>query len=186
MAWNRIRKDDQCAYNKELSESTSALGYIMDPNKYYSCSPCRIEFGLVGGNDVSITEGNMVDVESELMNLTRQLSVCPERKYLPFCERCEENEDGLPCGSASCKRQEPLKHLPACNMIQYRPRIDHVGVSLSYPGCPIPVRRSVDGVAMKYPPQINPVQWTGQSKLAKWQEHKVNRDPASPGRVAYL
>src|SRR5258706_16034531 len=108
---------DQCAYNKDLSQSTSAINYTLDPNKHYSCSNCRVQFGLLGGNNVSLTRSNMVDLESDLFNITRQISTCPERKYLPYCENCEEN-GGLPCGSVSCKRKENLKHLPACNIVQ--------------------------------------------------------------------
>src|SRR5438874_6223850 len=128
MSWNRSRYD-QCAYQKDLSQSTSSINYTLDPNKFYNCNDCRIEFGLLGGNNVSLTKSNMVDLESDLFNITRQLSNCPERKYLPYCEACEDN-GGLPCGSASCKRKEPLKHLSSCNIVQYAPRIDHVGFDL--------------------------------------------------------
>src|SRR3984957_18853094 len=135
MSFNRLIYD-QCAYQKDLSQSSSTLNYLMDPNKFYNCNDCRIEFGLIGSNNVSITQENMVDLESDLFNITRQNSTCPERKYLPYCEACEENS-GLPCGSFSCKKQEAMRHLKPCNMIQYTPRIDHVGFDLRYPGCPV-------------------------------------------------
>src|SRR5439155_14809652 len=115
MSWTRSHYD-QCSYQKDLSQSTSTLSYLLDPNKFYNCNDCRIEFGLLGGNNVSLTTGNMVDLESDLFNITRQLSDCPERKYLPFCEACEDNTNGMPCGSASCKRMEALKHLGGCNI----------------------------------------------------------------------
>src|SRR5581483_9631639 len=133
MSWNRS-KYDICAYQKSLSQSTSSINYTLDPNKYFNCNDCRIEFGLIGGNNVSITSGNMVDLESELFNLTRQMSNCPERKYLPYCEGCDESA-GLPCGSQSCKRNDRFRHLSPCNIIQYTPRISHVGYDLRYPGC---------------------------------------------------
>jgi hypothetical protein len=182
MSFNRLRYD-QCAYQKDLSQSTSSLNYTLDPNKFYNCNDCRVEFGLVGGNNVSITNSNMVDLESDLFNITRQNSTCPERKYLPFCEGCEEN-GGIPCGSASCKRREQLTELNACNMIQYTPRIDHVGFDLRYPGCPIQNNQSIDGQSMKYPPQLNPVQWNGQKEVAQWKQPTANRDPSVPAMVA--
>jgi len=157
MSWNRP-SHDECAYRKELRQSVSELDYRLDPNKFYNCNPCRPELGVFGGNVVSLTKDNLVDTESDLRNQTRQYSRCPERQYLPECENCDCNE-GLPCGSASCKAQENLDHLPACNIIQYKPRIDHVGYSLKYPGCPVENISSVNGQPMKYQPYINPVQF---------------------------
>ncbi len=153
MSWNRNRYDG-CAYQKDLSQSTSSLNYTMDANKHFSCSDCRVEFGLLGGNNVSLTRGNMVDLESDLRNQVRQSSRCPERKYLPSCDKSDP-VDGLPC-----KPTDNNKHLKACNMIQYAPRINHVGYSLKFPGCPA----SQNGGAMQYPPQLNPIQWKGQTQ----------------------
>ncbi len=167
MSWNR-NKYDQCAYQKDLSQSTSSINYALDPNKFYNCNDCRVEFGLLGGNNVSITQSNMVDLESDLFNIIRQNSTCPERKYLPHCESCDDN-DGIPCGSLSCKRREQLKHLGGCNMVQYGPRIDHIGFELRYPGCPVQNTKAIDGQQMVYPPQLNPVQWKGQDNQF-WQD----------------
>ena len=150
---------DACAYNKELRQSTSVLDYVLDPNKFYNCNPCRIELGTFGGNNVSLSKDNLVNVESDLRNQTRQLSRCPERKYLPECEGCDCNE-GLPCGGDSCVDRVPRTDLPSCNIINYAPRIDNVGYSVKYPGCPVENMTSVDGQPMKYQPYMNPVQFT--------------------------
>jgi hypothetical protein len=178
MSWTRTTYD-QCAYNKDLSQSTSTLNYLLDPNKFYNCNDCRVEFGLLGGNNVSLTQSNMVDLESDLFNITRQYSTCPERKFLPRCEQCEQN-GGLPCGSVSCKRQEKLKHLKSCNIVQYAPRVDHIGYDLRYPGCPVQNMQSIDGQPMKYPPQMNPVQWQGQQGILQERPNSngAHRDPA--------
>jgi len=153
MAWTSSAYDP-CAVNKFYRQSTGVLDYLLDPNKYYNCNPCRTELGLFAGNNVSLSKDNLVNIESDLRNQTRLLSRCPERKYLPQCEDCPCNP-GLPCGDEGC--QDEKDHLPACNIIQYHPRINHTGVSLNYPGCPVEAITSIDGQAMQHQPYINPV-----------------------------
>ena len=137
MSFTRPRYDP-CAYSKELDESTSTLNYMLDPNKHYSCNECRVDFGIVGGNNVSRIDGNMVDLESDLRNQTRLYSKCPAKKYLPQCKpNCTTSQTGLPCGSRSCQTT-PLYHLPTCKMIHYKPRIDNIGYEINYPACPPP------------------------------------------------
>lgn len=157
MSWSRI-KFDQCAYQKQLSQSTSPINYSLDPNKFSNCNDCRIEFGVIAGNDVSVTKGNMVDLESDLMNITRQHTKCPERQFLPYCEDCQNNPN-MSCNNPSCKKIEQLKHLPSCNIAQPLQRIDHIGYDLKYPGCPVNNFTSIDGQQTKYTPQINPINW---------------------------
>lgn len=132
-----------CATKKRTEESTGVLSYLMDPNKFYNCNPCRIELGTVGGNNVSLYEGNMVDLDSELSGRTRVQTHCPSGKYLPGTviqsqdvNKCTPDcgVDGLPCGNAQC-RQEKLVHLPSCNIVQYKPRPDGVGYDLNYAPC---------------------------------------------------
>lgn len=128
---------DPCAYSKELDESTSTLNYVLDPNKWYNCNECRNEFGLVAGNNVSRYSGNLVDLESDLRNQTRLYSRCPSKKYLPKCKDSCKHSSGTPCGSRACQ-PDNLYHLPSCQMIQYKPRIDHIGYEINYPACPAP------------------------------------------------
>jgi len=122
---------DSCAYNKRLDESSNVLTYRLDPNKFYNCNPCRIGFGVVGGNNVSLNDTNLVDLESDLRNQTRLYSRCPERKYLPKCSPNPRSKSGLPCPP----QRSNMKDLRECNLIHYRPRINHVGFELSYPSC---------------------------------------------------
>lgn len=144
---------DPCAYNKRLQESTSVLTYNLDPNRFYNCNQCRIGFGIVGGNQVSISQCNLVDLESDLRNQTRLYSQCPEKKYLPLCDpKCKSNT-GLPCGNAAC-RCDNLVHLPECNMIQYKPRIDNVGYELNYPPCPGPPSFVCPPKNRQLPPEV--------------------------------
>jgi hypothetical protein len=132
-----------CATKKQTEESTGVLSYLMDPNKYYNCNPCRIELGTVGGNNVSLYDGNMVDLESDLSGRTRVATHCPSGKYLPgtVVQSTDSNKctpecgaDGLPCGNAKC-RQEKLVHLPSCQIVQYAPRPNQVGYELKYQQC---------------------------------------------------
>lgn len=165
MSWTRP-SSDSCSYQKTLAQSTSSLDYLLDPNKFYNCNQCRVDLGLFGGNNVSMVTDNQVDVESDLFGVTRQYSKCPERKYLPSCEGCDKNE-GLPCGSLSCKQQEKKEHLPECHIIQYTPRIDHVGFDLKYPGCPVDNISSIDGQSMNFQPYFNPIQYQDQQGVVQ-------------------
>ena len=62
-----------------------AGGYTNIPQKFYHTSASRHALGIVGGNDVSLISGNLVDLESDLRNITRDLSDDPKRKYRPSC-----------------------------------------------------------------------------------------------------
>ncbi len=82
MSSNRLCYD-KCAYEKKLQQSTSPLNYNLYTGKYENTAKCRIEFGTVGGNGVSLYSGNLVDLESELRGQTRLTSQCPSTKFNP-------------------------------------------------------------------------------------------------------
>jgi len=172
MSFNRAMYDP-CAYDKRLDESTSVLTYQLDPNKFYNCNECRIEFGVVGGNAVSRFEGNLVDLESDLRNQTRLYSQCPDRKFLPgtivqgeSTNNCKPgcSKTGLPCGTPNC-RNDHLNHLPACQIVQYKPRPDNIGYDLNYPPCPKPVKSQRVKAARKAKKRL---QRMGQVGLANY------------------
>ena len=58
-----------------------AGGYTQIPQKFYHPNASRHALGLVGGNDVSVASGNLVDIESDLRGTTRDLSNVPSRKF---------------------------------------------------------------------------------------------------------
>jgi hypothetical protein len=96
--WERTKFDDG-AYQHYIKESTGALLYQLDPNRYYNCKECRPQQPGYVGTGVSISKKNtLVDVESELKNITRRQTRDPKGKYLP------------------CKKQSPvaLNNLPDC------------------------------------------------------------------------
>lgn len=137
MSFNRAIYDP-CEYNTRLAESNNVLTYNLEPSKFYNCNDCRVGLGVVGGNNVSLTGCNLVDLESELRNQTRLYSSCPQYKYLPSCTRSGNGascgcKTGLPCGSRKC--QAKVNHLRSCNLVHYKPRITTVGYKLDYPDC---------------------------------------------------
>ena len=58
-----------------------AGGYTMIPQKFYHSNAGRNALGLVGGNEISVAAGNLVDVESDLYGRTRDLTNVPAKKY---------------------------------------------------------------------------------------------------------
>lgn len=108
MSSNRLSYDS-CAYKKRLQESTSPLDYALYAGKFENVGKCRIEFGTVGGNAVSLYAGNLVDLESNLRGQTRLNSQCPNTKFNP--------SKAAPIN---------LQHQPSCQM-QYYPKTDITG-----------------------------------------------------------
>lgn len=60
-----------------------AGGYTLLPEKFYHPNASRNALGLVGGNEVSVASGNLVDLESDMFNITRDASRAPARQYQP-------------------------------------------------------------------------------------------------------
>ena len=144
--WART-KSDLCAYNKEISQSVAPYYYMLDPNKFFNPQDCRVDLGVVGGNNVSITKNNMVDTESDLFGINRANSKCPERKFLPLPYGDELSGIRTPY-------TEPVSHLRECKIIDYAPRINNVGYKINYPHC---AHHSPGG---HFPPQMNPTHYT--------------------------
>lgn len=61
---------DKDAIPCQNKRNTSIMEYAFNPDKYYNCNQCSNEFGLFAGNDVSIVNKNMVDLESQFKGLT--------------------------------------------------------------------------------------------------------------------
>ena len=108
---NTKSNNDLCFIKQQFNQSKSYNNYMMYPGKYYNNKPCRIPFGLVGGNNVSLYSGNLVNLESELRGQTRRLTKCNCSKYKPNCLNCECNR-GIPCGCLNC--QQKMINLPTC------------------------------------------------------------------------
>jgi hypothetical protein len=103
MSSNRLVYDE-CAYKAKMNVSKGPMDYALYSGKYENSAKCRIEFGTVGGNGVSLYSGNLVDLESDLRGQTRKASMCPSQQYQ--------------------YSQQPVKlsHQPSCQ-IQYFPQV---------------------------------------------------------------
>ena len=80
MSFNRLQYDE-CAYSKEIKESTGSLEYNLFRGKYENCKQCPV------GEFTNIIEfGDRADVESELYGITRPGTLCPSLKFDPSKE----------------------------------------------------------------------------------------------------
>jgi hypothetical protein len=76
---------DNSSMRAPRTTDTISGGYTQIPQKYYNPNAARNALGLVGGNEVSVASGNIVDLESDLYGITRDLSRVPGRRYQPYC-----------------------------------------------------------------------------------------------------
>ncbi len=123
-----------------------AGGYTMVPQKFYHPSSARNALGLIGGNDVSLASGNLVDLESDLRNITRDLSRCPSRQYQPSCALgfSEKAAEGFaPVSGSACPawpKKITFTERPTGRMITVNTEPRHLPTMqmFSYPGVPAP------------------------------------------------
>jgi len=115
MSFSRLSYDC-CAYKKNIKQSEEPGFYQLYKGKYYNDNECRIQFGVIGGNEVSLKLSNLVDLESDLKGQTRVNTHCPQNKYFPMCKQPSTN--GLPSGKNDCNNSD---HLKTCNLICYKP-----------------------------------------------------------------
>jgi hypothetical protein len=112
MSFNRLAYD-HCRYSRELNENTNVLKYIINENRYEHPNKCRHELGVLGGATVSQVRGNVVDLESELRGITRNLSMCAVSQAKPLDEQpIILNDKTKPIDTRKA-------HLPSCQMIDY-------------------------------------------------------------------
>lgn len=73
---------DTCAYKHSLLESIGSCDYMLDRNA--PCKPCFVPDPSINvqRNGAALCP-NLIDVDSELLGLTRKASHCPSKQYLP-------------------------------------------------------------------------------------------------------
>ena len=89
MSFNRLNYDT-CEYKQTLAQSIGP-GHYQINTPPISCEPCypyspSVRLQRSGGS--VDTSQYMIDIDSELMNITRPLSNCPSKKYLPKANSC--------------------------------------------------------------------------------------------------
>jgi len=79
-------KYDDCAYTHSLRESIGPGDYMIGTPR--PCDPCLVVSPGINVDrfGASLCQKNMVDVSSELLNITRKASDCPSKKYIPKAE----------------------------------------------------------------------------------------------------
>ncbi len=82
MSFTKLR-DDTCAYKHQLTESVGPGEYMIDRNN--RCNPCFVPSPTIrlGSYGAALCHKELIDVDSELMGLTRKASDCPSKQYLP-------------------------------------------------------------------------------------------------------
>lgn len=106
---------DHCRYARELNENTDILKYVINPSRYEHPKKCRPEVGIVGGANVSQVKGNIVDTESELFGITRNLSKCAVSQVKPLAQQpIILNDKTKPIDTTKV-------HLRSCQLIDYHP-----------------------------------------------------------------
>jgi len=85
-------------------------------SQYVNPRPQRHILGIVGGNEVSLIKGNMVDLESDLRGITIPNTFAPWRQYQPPQQKKEIVRDNV---KTSLSIDIQKAHLPAYQMMGY-------------------------------------------------------------------
>ena len=113
---------DNCSYEKRLYESVSPLAYQMYFGKFENCGKCQYDKYYVK------YQPEIVDVESELKNITRPLSECDQYKYSPSCKTSKL------CQSTFDKKVPVVFSPDICPIVHNNiPRQNHPGYKLADP-----------------------------------------------------
>lgn len=112
MSFNRLAYD-HCRYSRELNENTNILKYIINPQRYEHPDKCRPELGIVGGANISQVKGNVVDMESELFGITRNLSKCAVSQVKPL------EQSPIILNDKTKPIDTTKKHLRSCQLFRY-------------------------------------------------------------------
>lgn len=97
---------DKCNLEKLNQEATAPFSWVTDNVKEHQ-DTCFQQQSPFMHNNFPHTPAFNVDISSDLRNQTRHLSRCPEQKFQPICELCNE---GLMC--KGCKEKIILKDCP--------------------------------------------------------------------------
>ena len=130
-AWNNILATDGATVRDQ--QNSGMFSYTQMPVKFENPHQQRNALGLVGGSEVSVIAGSLVDLESELYGRTRAASKCIPRQFIPAC----------PLGGSGCPDYPPPlefrdKATGAKTVIDTTPKHLPTGQFVTYPGVPFP------------------------------------------------
>jgi hypothetical protein len=105
--------------DSDTIKSIRLNNYILDDNKYDNRNKCRVEFGILGGSTVSHTKSNIVDIENDLLGITRVSSKCANNLY-----KTPDNNKIKPVDNFKTDNKPILnlekQHLKPCNFFNYK------------------------------------------------------------------
>ena len=104
----------------ESKENPQKYTYLA--SEYISPKPQRHILGLIGGNEVSVAEGNLVDLESDLKGINIPNTFAPWRQYqAPTDPNAKEITRANT--KITLKIDTAPMHLPAYQILACRPRL---------------------------------------------------------------
>lgn len=103
----------------DTKQSMKSSQLILDNVKYEHEDKCRVEFGILGGTNVSHTKNNLVDLENDLIGLTRTSNKCSEFQYVPAEGTILKPINYIkPTVNPELNLQK--EHLKSCNFFDYQ------------------------------------------------------------------
>lgn len=132
MSFTRLHYDVP-DYKLNLNENISVLGYLLDPVKYNHSTPCRSEKGLIGGNNVSQAQGELVALENNLFGIDRGYAKCDVTAFTPHADEHVQGKDLFKDTKFPIVNTAP-KHLPSCQFFDL-PKVPPSPLAQSYPKC---------------------------------------------------
>lgn len=117
-----------------FEKSENPQTYVENVFSYVHKQPTRHVLGLIGGNEVSLPAGNMVDVESDLRRLNIPLTSCSAREYQPPAS--QQTDIVRKNVKSDLKINVRPRHLPAIQMWSYAPTFAPMPMSVQQCGRP--------------------------------------------------
>jgi hypothetical protein len=107
----QVRGAEVPLFTQGWERTENPQAYDIQPATQVHVAPKRHMLGMVGGNDVSVISGNVVDLESDLRGITRVNTFAPWRSYQPPAGDQAVIRRSTPKGQVIIDTR--LKHLPA-------------------------------------------------------------------------
>ncbi len=117
-----------------FEKSENPQTYVEERFIYNHVAPARHMLGIIGGNEVSLPKGNMVDLESDLFRLNIPLTKCSAREYQPPPMKQTSIQRKSTKGAVDIDVRP--RHLPAIQMWPYAPTFGPVPMTVKQCGAP--------------------------------------------------